>query len=1126
MQKFLKKSSSKKFFSTLAMLSLIMPGVLLQMPYQQDAKAAGVAAGTVIGNQATASYKDQNNNTYNSTSNLVNTIVAEVYGVMLTPDGTIAAPGQSQTATPGTIVYYPYTLTNTGNTADNYVITTITGTSNTFTPANRKVYYDTNGNGIVDVGDSQILDGGQTISIPADGNIKLIVEYQVPVAAASTQVAYVNIIANSVKDTTTFGNIDGDGFDSTGTALATDLNYNRTTVVNDAVVSITKSVVGNVTAIDPSTSTPSVINNELTYTLDASNTGSNNANNIYIVDAIPTNTTFKVGSVTAPAGVLIEYSNSLTGSVFTATPSGTYDTAIKRIRYTMNTANGGQLPPNNSRSFGFTVRVNDNAPATNILNAADFQYTPIGSGTPVNDDPSDGTADYYSAASPQRDTNEVAVAINKKSAAQISFNATPISGSTVAATQDPAYPTATSDTTTVPSAAAGTYLYFKNVVTNNGNATDLFDISLDAAQSKLPAGAVVRFYIDSIAAPTSNPLTSPYGYSPLLNTGGGADPDTGNVLTAGTYNIITEVFIPAGTATTVTTSTADAAAAQPTIAVTTGTGTLFTAGDKVTIAGTVYTVASSTSTSVTFTTNLAALVANGTSISKNTIAVVKATSSNGGTPINNSVAGLTTTDTTANILTAITAPSVDLSNIYTNSLVNETNVSLTQSSLGATISYPLNIRNTGGSPDTYNLTAPSGFPAGSTITFYPLIPASTTTVNDASITAGDTSITLATGGGAQYTAGDTIIIAGQTFTVGSVAGDTITFSTGQSLSANSLPVTGDAVVERSNAPITNTNLIPSGGAQQVIAVVSTTTTTPGTYNTATFTATSNNNATVSNSIVDTLVIPNFRNFTLTQDRTGSISPGGTLTYPHTVTNTGNVTENFYIRVPAYATGLNYILTDTAGTVIGTLNNNGTAGDTTDDYYEYTTGTALNPSDTFNFQVKVNAPTNVAINTISSINITARETTSNQTLTNTDVTSVVEGFIQLVKSATIWTYGTNGLPATATAPATAGTSTQLTPADGKIKPGEVIEYTIVYTNTGSVNATEVKIKDLIPANTTYVPGSLVIGTTYMTDTVDADTADGSQALGTNFFVGTSATGTVGGTVAQGGSGTDKFRVRVN
>ncbi len=127
MQKFLKKSSSKKFFSTLAMLSLIMPGVLLQMPYQQDAKAAGVAAGTVIGNQATASYKDQNNNTYNSTSNLVNTIVAEVYGVMLTPDGTIAAPGQSQTATPGTIVYYPYTLTNTGNTADNYVITTITG---------------------------------------------------------------------------------------------------------------------------------------------------------------------------------------------------------------------------------------------------------------------------------------------------------------------------------------------------------------------------------------------------------------------------------------------------------------------------------------------------------------------------------------------------------------------------------------------------------------------------------------------------------------------------------------------------------------------------------------------------------------------------------------------------------------------------------------------------------------------------------------------------------------------------------------------------------------------------------------------------------------------------------------
>lgn len=1093
MQNFLKNKTSKKFFSTLAMLSLVMPGVLLQMPYQQEAKAVGTAAGLKIGNQATASYKDTNNNTYNSTSNFVETTVAAVYGIVITPNGTTTTPGQQQNATPGALVYYPYTLTNAGNTADTFTLTSPvqTGAGTLFTPTNKKVYYDVNGNGIVEPGDSQIADGGSTISVPADGSIKLIVEYQVPITAASGNVAYVDLRGISVGD---------------GTKTDID-NVNKTTVVNDAVVNVTKSVSSS--SSDPSTTTT---DRELTYTLNASNTGNNTANQIVIVDAIPNNTTFKVGSATAPSGVTIEYSNSLSGSTFTYTPSGIYDANVKRVRYTLTS-----LAANNNRDFVFVVRINNNAPAGSIPNAGDFNYRLADNTTVVGDDPSDGTNDYYNTtssngASPQSFTNVVSTTINTKAAAQISFSGAPITPGTTSGSENPPYSASTSDRTSIASASAGTYVYFRNTVTNNGNATDLFDISLDATLSQLPAGAIVRFYQDGTVA--TNPSGSQASLSPLLNTGGGTEPDTANMTPTTTYNIITEVFIPASS---VQSSNVAVAASSGATTVTVANGAIFTANNYITIAGTNYQIQSVAGNVLTLTSALTSNITTSDSVSRNVIAVVKATSSNGGTPVDATTFGFNTYDTTADIVRAVLSPSVDLSNIYDNSVVDENNRTQTQSAPGATVSYPLNIRNTGGVSDTYNLTA-SNLPSGASVTFYPIVSASTTTIADTSIAAGDTSIQLASAAG--FVPGDTIVIAGQTFTVGSVAGNTINFVPGQSITSDNLPVNGGAAIERGNTPISNTSSIAGGGAEQVLAVISSIPSTPATYATITFTATSNNNGTVTNSIIDTLVVPSFRNFTLVADRTGTIPAGGTLTYAHTITNTGNTTETFTVKIPITQNGLNYQLIDASSNII-------TDTTTNPGFYTLTT-TALTPTvpipnPTYNFTVKVIAPSNVAVNTVSSIPVTATETTSLQSKTNTDTTTVVEGFITLVKAVSSHTYGTNGLSV-----ADGGTSTQISANPTDVKPGEVLEYTITFTNTGSETAKEVKITDLIPANTTYVPGSLKINGTAKTDGVDTETggsADGSGS-GTHFFVGTGATGTLGGDVVQGGTGTVTFRVRVN
>src|SRR3954470_3251685 len=86
---------------------------------------AAPAAGTVIGNQATATYLDASSTSRLATSNPVQTTVSQVKSFTLTANG-------ARTAAPGQTVYYPHTITNTGNGSDTYTLTA--PTSSTFTP--------------------------------------------------------------------------------------------------------------------------------------------------------------------------------------------------------------------------------------------------------------------------------------------------------------------------------------------------------------------------------------------------------------------------------------------------------------------------------------------------------------------------------------------------------------------------------------------------------------------------------------------------------------------------------------------------------------------------------------------------------------------------------------------------------------------------------------------------------------------------------------------------------------------------------------------------------------------------------------------------------------------------------
>lgn len=106
--------------------------------------------------------------------------------------------------------------------------------------------------------------------------------------------------------------------------------------------------------------------------------------------------------------------------------------------------------------------------------------------------------------------------------------------------------------------------------------------------------------------------------------------------------------------------------------------------------------------------------------------------------------------------------------------------------------------------------------------------------------------------------------------------------------------------------------------------------------------------------------------------------------------------------------------------------------------------------------------------------------------------------------------------------------------GVVVPGDVLEYTINFENTGNDPATRTVVVDPLPPNTTYLPGSIVLSSTSTgmptgarTDVAGDDAAEFDSANNRVVVrVGRSATATVGGQFNPGDAQRLRFRVTVN
>ncbi|RJR27348.1 MAG: hypothetical protein C4574_06320 [Candidatus Latescibacterota bacterium] len=228
-------------------------------------------------------------------------------------------------------------------------------------------------------------------------------------------------------------------------------------------------------------------------------------------------------------------------------------------------------------------------------------------------------------------------------------------------------------------------------------------------------------------------------------------------------------------------------------------------------------------------------------------------------------------------------------------------------------------------------------------------------------------------------------------------------------------------------PISGVGPVAAGAEVNLIARVAVAATAVPGVNPVTFRATSANNGAIFDEIVDTVTILQAASVTIDPDRTGTGTPGGTVRYQHTVTNTGNVGDTFLLAALS-SSGWSYAFFDLANNPVAAV--------------------TLDPGQFADVVVQISIPAGVPLGTVETGTISATGQATGATDTATDVTTIVAGSLVLVKS--------------------------VNPAGAQL-PGTELTYRTDYSNVGTADLTALVIYDAIPAWTQYRVGSAVAGT---------------------------------------------------
>ena len=412
-------------------LTLISSSVSAQAP----------AAGTIIKNQATATYKDSSGIEQTATSNLVETVIQQVGAFTLVQD-------QSRYGIEGQAVSFPHVLSNTGNGDDSFALSTvdIVGTD-AFNYDDITIYPDVNQDGVADsnvpITNTGVLASGEDF-------------YFVVTATVPLGVADADIGSLTVQGTSAFSG-------------AIQTNTDQAIVSDKAVIRVTKNI---------STNSGIAGSGPYTVTLTYSNPSTLDASDVTLIDALPDGMTYVPGSgewsVTGSGAVLTDADkNDAQGTAgetviycaYHADCTGLYESSQDVDTDSTNqvTAIIDNVVSGVSGTISFSVVLDAGLSASTLVNTGEFSYN------------------NGSAVIVDQSTNPVPIKI-------LSQPGVVANGSTASNNDGTAEPV----TQTV--ASLGNTVAFDNVIWNTGNDTDLFDISIDEAATTFPAGTTFALY--------------------------------------------------------------------------------------------------------------------------------------------------------------------------------------------------------------------------------------------------------------------------------------------------------------------------------------------------------------------------------------------------------------------------------------------------------------------------------------------------------------------------------------------------------------------------------------------------------------------------------------------------------
>ena len=535
-----------KFRKTLSILGviLVLLGVTTAVVHAEESKTP---AGTEITNQGVIIYEDDSGQEYSTTSNEVTLLVKKVYGISILPNGDTATPGQEQKAVAGQRVYFPYKLTNTGNTKDKYLLTpSFYDDVSDFRPqlpsgtTGIEVFWDQNTNGKVESGEPKIsswqdlnedgivddseVSASQLGPLEQDETTNLIVAYNLPSGVTSGELSYSGIDGVSTHNGSQPG---GASEDDTG-------NVHEVEAVDDAVITVTKSA-------SPSTVDPGETVN---YTLTGENVGSQSAlgrsydvdggadnyTGVLIYDDLPVHADSPFVISGTPSG---SHSAGSIGTVIYANPSDPntdptgwnwstdYTSSDKVIGYVTSDGSTHQdLQIDETITLEFSVEVPSNHPAGSVDNY--------------------GFVNYEDSAGEKQEVRSNDALLEVETVAGVDIADTDYIFSNNNPPDDGSG--SSNDTETYSTAAAGSTLEFTNRVTNEGSDDDVMEITLDAT-STIPSDWSVTFYGSD-------------GLTPLGDTDGDGVPDTGSIPPGEYRDIVVEVSVPGDQGSTTDTKTA------------------------------------------------------------------------------------------------------------------------------------------------------------------------------------------------------------------------------------------------------------------------------------------------------------------------------------------------------------------------------------------------------------------------------------------------------------------------------------------------------------------------------------------------------------------------------------------